>query len=193
MGNMELLCMQCRGTGPHHAARGKSNGFSRVAAGTWGTFSSYGGDGHSKLMFVRRCQGSCLVKMDNSEISSRLGRAIRMLLEVRRETKFPFLVASVILGFLSTFSKSQASSPFEALNVACLSSCQRDVRTPVKMRQGPRPFSRVSTGDSDIPSSSEMKDHPAFKPLQGNPAFFRVRASIPLEASNSWSLSHTYC
>ena len=39
-------------------------------------------------------------------------------------------------------------------------------------------FSRVSTGDSDIPSSCEMKDEPEFKTLQGNPAFFRVRASL---------------
>ena len=38
-------------------------------------------------------------------------------------------------------------------------------------------FSRVSTGDSVIPSPCEMKDESAFKPLQGNPAFFRVRAS----------------
>ena len=30
----------------------------------------------------------------------------------------------------------------------------------------------VSTGDSDILSSGDMKDEPAFKPLQGNPAFF---------------------
>ena len=45
------------------------------------------------------------------------------------------------------------------------------------MRRGPRAFSRVSTGDSNIPSSCEMKDEPAFKPLQGNAAFFRVRAS----------------
>ena len=35
----------------------------------------------------------------------------------------------------------------------------------------------VSTGDSDIPSSCEMKDDPGFKPLQGNQAIFRVRAS----------------
>ena len=28
---------------------GKSHGFSRVAAGTWGIFSSYRGDVHSKL------------------------------------------------------------------------------------------------------------------------------------------------
>ena len=38
-------------------------------------------------------------------------------------------------------------------------------------------FSRVSTGDADMPSSCEMKDEPEFKPVQGNPAFFRVRAS----------------
>ena len=44
-------------------------------------------------------------------------------------------------------------------------------------RQGSRAFSRVSTGDSDIPSSFEMQDKPAFKSLQGNPALFRVRAS----------------
>ena len=45
------------------------------------------------------------------------------------------------------------------------------------MRRRPRAFSRLSTGDSDIPSSCEMKDEPALKPLQGNPAFFRVMAS----------------
>ena len=67
---------------------------------------------------------------------------------------------------------SQVWSSFEALSSAFLSSCQRNVRTPFKMRQGTRAFSRVSTGVSDIPSSCEMKDKPAFKSLQGNPAFF---------------------
>ena len=38
-------------------------------------------------------------------------------------------------------------------------------------------FSRVSTGDSDIPSTCDMKHEPKFKPLQGNPAFFCVRVS----------------
>ena len=107
----------------------------------------------------------------------RLGRAIRMLLELRRETECPFLVATVILGFQPIFDKSHASSPFEALNSAWLSRCQRDVRPPVQMRRGSNAFSRESTGDSDIPSSGEMKDEPAFKPLQGNLAFFRFRAS----------------
>ena len=47
----------------------------------------------------------------------------------------------------------------------------------MQMRQRLSAFSRVSTGDSDNPSSCEMKDEPEFKPLQGNPALFRVRAS----------------
>ena len=84
----------------------------------------------------------------------------------------PFLVATVILGLQSIFKKSQALSPSEALNSALLSSCQINVRPPVQMRRGPRAFSRVSTGDSDIPSSCEMKDEPAFNKLQGNPTSF---------------------
>ena len=103
-------------------------------------------------MFVQPSQDSCLVTRDISEISSRLGRAIQTVLEMPRLTQGPFLVATVILGFLSIFKKRQASSPFEALNSACLSRCQRDVRIPVQMRRGPRDFSRVSPGDYDIPS-----------------------------------------
>ena len=52
IGKTQFLCMQCRGIGPHLVARGKSHGFSRVAAGTWGIFSSYNGDAHSKREFV---------------------------------------------------------------------------------------------------------------------------------------------
>ena len=140
---------------------GKSHGFARVAAGTSGIFSSYGGDGHSKLVFVQRRQDSCLVTWDTSGISTRLGSAIQTLLEVKPETQVPFLDAKVILGFLSIFKKSQASSPFEALNSACLSWCQIDVRPPVKRKRGPSHFSRVYTGYSDIPSSCEMKDEVA--------------------------------
>ena len=51
-GNTELICRQSMGIGPHLAARGKSHGVSRVEAGTLGIFSSFGGDGHSKLEFV---------------------------------------------------------------------------------------------------------------------------------------------
>ena len=95
-----------------------------------------------------------------------------MLLEERREAKRPLLVGTVILVFLSIFTKSQASLPFEALNSAHLSMCQRDVRPYFQKTLRTMAFSRVSTGDSDIPSSCEMKDEPAFKALQGKPAFF---------------------
>ena len=51
------------------------------------------------------------------------------------------------------------------------------MKRPVQMSLGLRAFSRDCTEDSDIPLSCEMKDEPAFKPLHGNPTFFRVRES----------------
>ena len=45
------------------------------------------------------------------------------------------------------------------------------------MRLGISAFSRDCTEYSDIPLYCEMKDEPAFKPLQGNATFFRVRES----------------
>ena len=53
IGKKQLLCMECRGIGHHLMARGKSHGFSRIAAGTWGILSSYDGDAHSKREFVK--------------------------------------------------------------------------------------------------------------------------------------------
>ena len=101
-----------------------------------------------------------------------LGRKIQTLLEVSQEAKCPLLVGTVILVFLSIFRKSQASSSFEALNSVKLSKSQMDVRPSVLKRLRSMALSRVSTGDSDIPSSCEMKDEPTFKALQGKPAFF---------------------
>ena len=62
------------------------------------------------------------------------GRKIQTLLEVSWEAKHPLLVGRVILVFLSIFTKSQASSPFEALNSAQLSKSQMDVRTSLQKR-----------------------------------------------------------
>ena len=110
--------------------------------------------------------------MDTSGIKTRLGRTIRMILEVRQKTTAHFLVETVFLGFLSIFKMSQASSPLEALNSMCLSRYQSDVIPPIEMRRRTVAFSTISTGDSDIPSSCEMKQEPEFKPMQGIPAFF---------------------
>ena len=103
---------------------------------------------------------------------TRLRRTTRRLLEVRREGKRHLLVGIVILVFLSIFPKGQASSPFEARNSVHLSTCQKDVRPSVQKRWSTMAFSRVSTGYSIIPSSCQMKYEPAFKPLQGDLAFF---------------------
>ena len=70
------------------------------------------------------------------------------------------------------FMKTQASSSFDAMNSAHLSKSQMDVRQSVQKRLRTMAFSMVSTGDSDIPSSCELNDVPAFKALQGKPAFF---------------------
>ena len=51
-GKTQLLCMHCRGIRPNLVARGKSDGFSRVTACTWGIFSSYNRHAHSKWEFV---------------------------------------------------------------------------------------------------------------------------------------------
>ena len=52
IGKTQLLCIQCRGIGPHLVASWKSHGFSLVVAGTWVIYSSCDGDAHSKREFV---------------------------------------------------------------------------------------------------------------------------------------------
>ena len=137
---------------------GEVSWFFSSCGGKLGYILDLGWDDPSKLVFVQQRHDSCLVTRDNSGISSRIGRAIWKLLEVSRETQCPFLFVTVILGFLSIFNKSLASSPFEALNSVCVSSSKRDVMPPVKMRRRLMAFSMVSTRDSDILSSCEMKD-----------------------------------
>ena len=145
--------------------------------GNGGYILEVGRGGLSIILFVHRCQDSHLVAWDTSEFSLRIGRATGTPLDVRREPKGPFPFATGILGLLSIFKRSQASSPFEAWNSPCLSRCQSDVRPPIEMSRGTMALSIVSTGNSDIPSTCEMKDEPAFKALQGNLGFFPVRAS----------------
>ena len=106
-----------------------------------------------------------------------LGRKIQTLLDVSQEAKRPLLIGTVILVLLSIFMKSQASLPFEALNSAHLSKSQMDVRSSVQKRLRTMALTRVSRGDSDIPSSCEMIDELTLKALQGISAFFLVGAS----------------
>ena len=120
-GELGIALHAMQGNRASSPGEGEISWFYSVAAITWGIFSSFGGDEPSKLVIVQLRQDSCLVTRDARGIYSRLGRAIRTLLVVRQETKFLFLVSTVILVFLSIFNTSQASSSFEALNSACLS------------------------------------------------------------------------
>ena len=123
-----------------------------------------------------------------------LGKKIHTLLEVSREAKLPLLVVTVILVFLSIFTNSQLSSPFEALNSAHLLKSQMDVRPSVQKRLRTTAFSRVSTGDSDIPSSCEMKDGLHLRHCrEKQPSFCEgLSGFMILEAEITDSLSRTY-
>ena len=79
------------------------------------------------------------------------------------------------IGIPINFQEESSLVSFGSLELQEPLEVSRDVRLPVQMRQGTRVFSRFSTQDSDIPSSCQMKDEPAFKPLQGNPTVFLVR------------------
>ena len=89
-------------------------------------------DGLLKLMFAQRSQDYCLVMTDTSGSETMLGRKIQTLLDVSQEAKRPLLVGTVILVFLSIFTKSQTSSAFEAMNSAHLSMWQKGVRPSVQ-------------------------------------------------------------
>ena len=71
----------------------------------------------------------------------------------------------------------------------------RDVRPPVQMRHGTWVSSRMSTQDSDIPSSCDMKHEPKFKPCREIQPSLESGLSryIPLETERTESLSPTYC
>ena len=63
-----------------------------------------------------------------------------------------------------------------------------------EMMWRPRAFCRVSTGDSDMLSSCDMKDEPALNLCSEiRPSLSQgISGSISLEAESTCSLSHTY-
>ena len=81
------------------------------------------------------------------------------------------------IGIPINFQEESSLFSFGSLDLREPLEVSRDVRPPVHMTRGTRVSSRISTQESDIPSSCQMKDEPAFKPLQGNPTLFLVRES----------------
>ena len=64
------------------------------------------------------------------------------------------------IGIPINFQEESGIVTFESSELGPPLNMSRDVRHPVQMRRGTRVFSSVSTGDSDISSSCEMKDEP---------------------------------
>ena len=101
-----------------------------------------------------------------------------------REAKRPILVGTVILVFLSIFTKSQASSPFESMNSAHLSMCKKDVRPSVQKRWRTMAFSRLSRGDSGL-MSHEGESLMGFLELWLEPGVYsRVTAGMSIRNSS---------
>ena len=107
---------------------------------------------------------------------------------MRQETEAHFLVCTVILGFLSIFKKSQASSPYETLNSVCLWRGQRDVRPPVQMRQK----LKLSIGS---PQGIQTCLHLVIWKMSLNLSHFREIGpsfeSGPLGVHSTWSRKHS--
>ena len=113
---------------------------------------------------------------------------------MRREAERPLLVGTVILVFLSIFTKRQASSPFEAMNSAHLAMCQKDVRHSVQKRWRTMAFSRACTGIRSCLHLVRWNMNLHLRHCRETGLVFSqgISGSIPVEAENTEYLSHTY-
>ena len=91
------------------------------------------------------------------------------------------------IGIPINFQEASVLVTFWSIELHEPLEVSRDVRSPVQMRRETRLSSWISTQDSDIPSSCDMKHDPKFKPLQRNPAFFWVS---PLAVHSTWDRKH---
>ena len=143
--------------------------------------------GISIFVFLQQRQHSCLVMKDTSRIKARRLSTIRTLLEVRSDTEDHFLFDTVILGYLTIFKICQPSSTFEAVISTWSSNCQRYVRPHFEWRWTHRAFCRVSTGDSDILSSCDMKNEHALRLCR---EIWPSLKSWHLGVHFAWSIKH---
>ena len=104
-GNLVFLSRHYSGKGPHLASRGKSPGFSRVAAGSLGFLSSCERDLMDLLVLPLRSQVSFDVARGTSGILSNHRRGIGLCLEFCWSTQCSCPAAMGISGFLSRFNK----------------------------------------------------------------------------------------
>ena len=81
------------------------------------------------------------------------------------------------IGMPINFQEESGLGPFRNTELCGPLEVSSDVRSRCPDEVGYRAFSRDCREYSDIPLYCEKKNEPAFKPLQGNPTFFRFRES----------------
>ena len=126
-----------------------------------------------------------------------------MHLEVKQETKVHFLVGTVLLGFLSIFKKSKASSPFEALNSVCLSRCQSvwfplsrwsgDLRLSLGYPQGVKTSLHLVTWNTSLNLSHCREIRPSLSQASGGTFHLRQKAQIPSDLTIAEGKLHLRC
>ena len=114
---------------------------------------------------------------------------------MKQETEVHFLVGTMILGFLSIFKKSKASSPFEALTSLCLSRYQMiwfplsrwggDLLLSLVSPQGIQTSLHLVTWNRSLNLSHCREIWPSFES--------GLSRYIPPETESTESLSPTYC
>ena len=87
IGKTQLLCMQCRGIGPHLVATGKSHGFSRVAAGNWGIEKRWAGEKQAGIKIARRNINNLRYTDDTTLVAEREEELKSILMKVKEESE----------------------------------------------------------------------------------------------------------
>ena len=146
-GNLVFLYRHCSGKGPHLTLRGKSPGFTGVAAGCLGFLSSCDGDLTDLLVLPPRSQVSFCVVRGKSGFLFSCRQGIGPCLEFCWSTQCSCPAVTGISGFLSRFNKGVRPRLVSGHGTAFLASCQSGVRPPVEFRQGNRGFfKRIGKG-----------------------------------------------
>ena len=189
IGKRLLLCIQRRGIGPHLAEKGKSHGFSRVVAGTWGIISSNGGDVHSKLEFIQWSQDTCLGM--RTALEAKLGWEENMDASGGQAGGQAFLIIWIIyIGIPINFHEESGIVSFLRIELratlhvskGCEPSVQKGVELWLSLGppQGIRSSLHLVRWNMSLRLSHCRESQPS------------ISGSIPLEAENTESLSHNY-
>ena len=171
-GKVGFLSRRCRGKGPHLTLRGKSPGFSRLAAGNLEFLSSCDGDLRDPLVFPQESQVSIRVARGLLGFLSSQCRGIRPHLKLRPEPQVSSSVLTWLSGFLWSFNREVKpclmwthGTPLPSQGVKEVSSFLSSGHRVLGL------FLQFATGLSHLPSCFELILGVPVKSVQGNQAY----------------------